>query len=76
MKIEGALERCPEARAKLAMLDPIQPLQAPTLTYYPTPPIPLAPLSWLQDVPLLGQLLMSGGQQHAAERRWMMQVGH
>lgn len=28
-----------------------------------------------QDVPLLGQLLMSGGQQHVVERRWMLQVG-
>ncbi|KAL4434021.1 hypothetical protein ABPG75_000462 [Micractinium tetrahymenae] len=26
------------------------------------------------DMPLLGQLLMSGGQQHAAERRWMLQL--
>lgn len=29
----------------------------------------------LQDVPLLGQLLLAGGQQHVEERRWMMQVG-
>lgn len=29
----------------------------------------------LQDVPMLGQLLLSGGQQHAADRRWMLQVG-
>ena len=32
---------------------------------------PLIPACPAQEVPLLGQLLLSGGQQHGAERRWL-----
>lgn len=28
----------------------------------------------MQEVPLLGQLLLAGGQQHASERRWLLQL--
>lgn len=34
----------------------------------------LGPPFYPQEVPLLGQLLLAGGQQHAAERRWLLQL--